>query len=264
MNVRKAIEDHLLDNSSAVRDAAVELLGKYVVQRPELAGDYYERIADRIVVRLLGPRGLLDTQFLQDTGLGVRKRIIKLLKVFYGNSASIERRADISLRLVHRMLDEDDGVKDLAVKTLEELWLPPDDTLKYADDRTKAAASLPVILSVVGNRERQTNVQDFLHKVIHRLNDIIICLYTLQIVADKSEKEATVLVEQYTRICDALIDTLVDGQELPGFVSHARAASSLSHHFLSLSSTASKLCTSSSLRNRPSFQVPRPPPYFLT
>ena len=51
MNVRKAIEDHLLDNSSAVRDAAVELIGKYVVQRPELAGDYYERIADRIVVR---------------------------------------------------------------------------------------------------------------------------------------------------------------------------------------------------------------------
>ena len=99
-----------MDNSSAVRDAAVELLGKYVVQRPELAGDYYERIADRILVYLI-LRGLLDTQSLQDTGLGVRKRIIKLLKVFYGNSTSIERRADISLRLVHRMLDEDDGVK---------------------------------------------------------------------------------------------------------------------------------------------------------
>lgn len=59
----------------------------------------------------LMPKGLLDIHSLQDTGLGVRKRIIKLLKVFYGNSASIERRADISLRLVHRMLDEDDSVK---------------------------------------------------------------------------------------------------------------------------------------------------------
>lgn len=57
------------------------------------------------------PKGSLETHFPQDTGLGVRKRIIKLLKVFYGNSASIERQADISLRLVHRMLDEDDGVK---------------------------------------------------------------------------------------------------------------------------------------------------------
>lgn len=162
------------------------------------------------------------------------------------------------------MLDEDDAVKDLAVKTLEELWFPPDDTLKYADDRTKHAASLPVILSVVRNRERQTNVQEFLHKVIHRLNDIIICLYALQIVADRTDKEASVLVEQYTRICDALIDTLVDGQELPGFVSRTKTLSALSHYFFSLSSTASKPCTSSSPQDRLSSQVPRPPPCCLT
>lgn len=150
------------------------------------------------------------------------------------------------------------------MKTLEELWFPLDDTLKYADNRVKVATSLPVILSVVGNRERQTNVQDFLHKVIHKLNGIISCLYTFQIVADKMEKEATVLVEQYTRICDALIDTLVDGQELPGFVSSAEVILSLSHRLLSLFLTVSKLCTCSSPRNRPSFQVPRPPPCCLT
>jgi len=150
------------------------------------------------------------------------------------------------------------------VKTLEELWFPPDDTLKHADDRTKVVASLPVILSVVGNRERQTNVQEFLHKVIHRLDGTFISLYTFQIAAGKTEKEATVLVEQYARICDALIDTLVDGQELPGFVSRARTVSSLSHYFFSPSSTVSKLCTSSSQRNHPSFQVPKPPPCFLT
>jgi len=154
--------------------------------------------------------------------------------------------------------------KDLAVKTLEELWFPPDDALKHTDDRTKVVASLPVILSVVGNRERQTNVQEFLHRVFHRLDSMIICLYSFQIVADKAEKEATALVEQYARICDALIDTLVDGQELPGFVSYMRAIPSLSHPFSSLSSTVSKLCTSSSQRNHPSFQVLRPPPYFLT
>jgi len=150
------------------------------------------------------------------------------------------------------------------VKTLEELWFPPDDMLKCVDYRTKAVASLSVILSVVGNRERQTNVQDFLHKVINKLNDVNICLYAPQIVADKAEREATVLVEQYARICDALIDTLVDGQELPGFVSRAGTLLILLHHFFSLSSTASKPCTSSSPRNRPSFQARRPPPCFLT
>jgi HEAT repeat associated with sister chromatid cohesion len=49
-NVRRAIESHLLDSSPAVRDAAVELIGKYMIDSPEVAGDYYQKIADRIAV----------------------------------------------------------------------------------------------------------------------------------------------------------------------------------------------------------------------
>ena len=50
-NVRRGIESHLLDSSPAVRDAAVELIGKYMIDSPEVAGDYYQKIADRIAVR---------------------------------------------------------------------------------------------------------------------------------------------------------------------------------------------------------------------
>jgi cohesin loading factor subunit SCC2 len=68
--------------SPAVRDAAVELIGKYIVQMPELAGDYYRIISDRIAVSCyMGALAVINIYFLnQDTGLGVRKRIIKLLK----------------------------------------------------------------------------------------------------------------------------------------------------------------------------------------
>jgi cohesin loading factor subunit SCC2 len=48
--VRRAIEGHMLDNSPAVRDATIELIGKYIVNSPELASDYYEKVADRIAV----------------------------------------------------------------------------------------------------------------------------------------------------------------------------------------------------------------------
>ena len=48
--MKQAIENHLHDQSPAVRDAAIELIGKYVVQSPELSDDYYEVIADRIAV----------------------------------------------------------------------------------------------------------------------------------------------------------------------------------------------------------------------
>lgn len=49
-NVRRAIESHLMDSSPAVRDAAVELIGKYLVLSPELVNDYYSQIANRIAV----------------------------------------------------------------------------------------------------------------------------------------------------------------------------------------------------------------------
>lgn len=51
-NVRHAIESHLLDSSPAVRDAAVELIGKYMVDSPAIAGDYYQKIAERIAVSI--------------------------------------------------------------------------------------------------------------------------------------------------------------------------------------------------------------------
>jgi hypothetical protein len=35
-----------------VRDAAVELIGKYMIESPEVVGDYYTKIADRIAVRV--------------------------------------------------------------------------------------------------------------------------------------------------------------------------------------------------------------------
>jgi cohesin loading factor subunit SCC2 len=44
------MEGHLPDSSPAVPDAAVELIGKYMVDSPEVARDYYGKIADRIAV----------------------------------------------------------------------------------------------------------------------------------------------------------------------------------------------------------------------
>lgn len=112
-NVRRAIEAHLLDSSPQVRDAAVELIGKYIASIPEVAGDYYEQIADRIAVWPFIFSSYLLTYFFyhQDTGLAVRKRVIKLLRTFYGVSSQQERRVDICTKLVLRMNDEDESIR---------------------------------------------------------------------------------------------------------------------------------------------------------
>lgn len=52
-SVRHAIDGHLLDASASVRDAAVELIGKHMIDTPSVATEYYRKIADRIQVREL-------------------------------------------------------------------------------------------------------------------------------------------------------------------------------------------------------------------
>lgn len=113
--MRRAIESHLKDSSPAVRDAAVELIGKYIISMPKVAKDYYSQIADRIAVSVFNRIDFCRTpnpaDYCQDTGLGVRKRVIKLFKSIYLCEVSVTRKIDMCHRLVLRMLDEDDTVK---------------------------------------------------------------------------------------------------------------------------------------------------------
>lgn len=39
-----------MDNSTSVREAAVELLGKFVLSRPQLTEQYYDMLIERILV----------------------------------------------------------------------------------------------------------------------------------------------------------------------------------------------------------------------
>ncbi|KAL7420405.1 Sister chromatid cohesion protein 2 [Cryptotrichosporon argae] len=107
--VKLAIQDRLSDPSAAVRDPAVELIGKYVVQRSNLAAVYYPFIADRTT----------------DTGLNVRKRVIKILRGIFTTVADRAVKVDICARLVGMVGDEDDNIKDLASKALAEMLFPP-------------------------------------------------------------------------------------------------------------------------------------------
>ena len=113
----------------------------------------------------------------QDTGLSVRKRVIKLLKSFYLITDDA-RRIDIATRMVLRMLDEDDTVKDLAIKTIEELWFPPQPLASAmkgrsaapgnnAHDNTALLSKVSVIMGTSAQfKDRQSPLEDVLHKIM--------------------------------------------------------------------------------------------------
>ncbi|PLW54207.1 hypothetical protein PCANC_04542 [Puccinia coronata f. sp. avenae] len=108
-SVRRAIENRMHDSSPAVRDATVELIGKYVVERPDLAVAFLPQISARIA----------------DKGVSVRKRVVKLLKSIYlilNEEEWIDLKVDISLRLISRLRDEETSIKVLAMNALDELW----------------------------------------------------------------------------------------------------------------------------------------------
>jgi cohesin loading factor subunit SCC2 len=145
--------------------------------------------------------------------LGVRKRVMKLLKSFYCVTEDTGRRVDISTRLILRMQDEDASVTDLAVKTMEELWFH--DAMPLLNPKAKAStlnnsqgndvllAKVVVIMGVSANfKDRHSPFENMLH----------------QIMADKEGTEASLLHARYTEICEVLIDGLVDASDLPGFV----------------------------------------------
>lgn len=143
--------------------------------------------------------------------MSVRKRVIKLLKAFYGVIDDNARKVDISMRLVLRMVDEDETVKELAIKTIEELWFPV--TLPSAlksrggvianQDKGPLLSKVAVIMGTSAHfNDRQSPLEDILH----------------QIIADKQGNEAAYLHTRYAEICEVLIDGLVDASDLPGFV----------------------------------------------
>jgi cohesin loading factor subunit SCC2 len=151
----------------------------------------------------------------QDTGVGVRKRVIKLLKSFYGVSDNASHRINISTRLILRMLDDDETVRDLAIKAMEELWFQGDISSTCLQksrssvptgnrhDKGPLLAKVAVIMGVSANfRDRQSPLEEMLRKIM----------------VDKDGKEASLLHASYAEICGTLIDGLVDASDLPGFV----------------------------------------------
>ncbi|KAI8821136.1 uncharacterized protein EV422DRAFT_567464 [Fimicolochytrium jonesii] len=116
-SVRKVIEARLVDQSPSVRDAAIELVGKFLVndRGDAIVAEYYPPIAARIM----------------DVGITVRKRTIRLLKDIFVRLHKVENetlrpiKPDILVRLLSRLSDEEDTVKDLAIKSVHEILLSP-------------------------------------------------------------------------------------------------------------------------------------------
>lgn len=59
-DMQRGVHGRLMDNSTSVREAAVELLGKFVLSRPQLTEQYYDMLIERILVSSSLPTRYLE------------------------------------------------------------------------------------------------------------------------------------------------------------------------------------------------------------
>lgn len=116
-STRSAIETRLSDESTGVREAALNLLSKYLLGQPDDIDVIYQKLRDRIF----------------DAGLAVRKRTLRLLATIYRTLPSEAMRIDACMRMVRCVSDEDVTVQEIAVQTLSSIWLNVGGKVKDAD-----------------------------------------------------------------------------------------------------------------------------------
>lgn len=180
--VQKSLSERLIDSSSQVRDAAVDIVGKYIVIKPEFAKDFYMIICDRS----------------SDTGVAVRKRVVRLLKDIFNVLDDVDIKIEIADRLVRRVEDEERTISDLAIGILTDFFFGPLDLgglnpadMQYQYARKRATGTISIILEAVWKRGDKTArlLGQFFEKLFHPIKGIS---------SPSARATAKILVEELT------------------------------------------------------------------
>ncbi|KAL3666544.1 hypothetical protein V7S43_008174 [Phytophthora oleae] len=116
--VQGAVERCCLDEKPSVREAAVDLIGTYVLLQPFLFDKYFATLADRV----------------RDKGIKVRKSVCRIFKIALTSlqnpsrdsitEEELRRKSACMRCLVERVghAAEDQGIKNFIIDTFQEVW----------------------------------------------------------------------------------------------------------------------------------------------
>ncbi|XP_033738813.1 nipped-B-like protein isoform X1 [Pecten maximus] len=107
-DMQKGVHGRFLDQSTMVREAAVELVGRFILIRPDLIPKYYDMLTDRIL----------------DTGISVRKRVIKIFRDICIEQSDFQKIPEMCVKMIRRVNDEE-GIKKLVNDVFQTMWFTP-------------------------------------------------------------------------------------------------------------------------------------------
>ncbi|XP_067623755.1 nipped-B protein isoform X2 [Eurosta solidaginis] len=107
-DMQMGVNQKFLDAAISVREAAVDLVGKFVLSNEELIDQYYDMLSTRIL----------------DTGVSVRKRVIKILRDICIEYPTFEKIPEICVKMIRRVNDEE-GIQKLVTEVFMKMWFTP-------------------------------------------------------------------------------------------------------------------------------------------
>jgi cohesin loading factor subunit SCC2 len=130
--IKKAVTKRFSDEAISVREAAVSLVGSYAVHSPAVANAFHSAF-------MVG---------LNDSGVSVRKRTVKILQDILCSNPSYKGRAAACSEMLRLAADpkEDDGVRDLIHDLFLKIWLENGDATVVQEIRS------PVVSPSIDNQ----------------------------------------------------------------------------------------------------------------
>jgi cohesin loading factor subunit SCC2 len=106
--VFSCVQANFMHQTISVREASVDLIGRFITIKPDLTNQYYKLLSDRVL----------------DVGVSVRKRVIKVFRDVCINQPKFEHLVEICVKILRRINDED-AIKKLVIDHFYSIWFAP-------------------------------------------------------------------------------------------------------------------------------------------
>lgn len=227
--IEAAVTERLNDTSIAVREATVELIGKFITYKSEFSDSYFTALMER----------------LKDKGPSVRRRVIRILKDIISNDPENERRIEIYCEVIKRIGDDSEGIRDAVVGLFEEVWFSAK-TEKFFVSFLQTIKVLkikePIIMLFKAILEKDQKYKDALEKITQTateqliasnlLGNSILCAKLIEIVSMTAPE---LLIDQITTLHQFLTASQSTPEESELLTSICIVIGQSSEHLSSLS-----------------------------
>ncbi|XP_039148233.1 nipped-B protein isoform X3 [Drosophila simulans] len=190
-DMQMGVNQKFLDTAISVREAAVDLVGKFVLSNQDLIDQYYDMLSTRIL----------------DTGVSVRKRVIKILRDICLEYPDFAKIPEICVKMIRRVHDEE-GIQKLVTEVFMKMWFTP----CIKNDKIGIQRKINHIIDVVNTAHDTgtTWLEGLLMSIFKPRDNMLRSEGCVQEVIKRNTEPPMDIVIACQQLADGLVDRLIE------------------------------------------------------